>query len=149
LYTGYTLEENTNNRSAFAPSRPGTIARFTLRLTVPRPIEGRGNGLPSEGFTAVMGAMWLLGHLGGLGSRARRAWGSVQLTKIHPAVGREIPAAFQEVLNKLEPVVAGDASTWLARVKQTLDWLRGQFPGERKPDATTAGHFGKTTWLRL
>lgn len=67
-YFGFPLEMGTNQRRAL-PS--GT--RFDLRLTMPR-------GLLPEQERALWATLWCWSHLGGIGSRSRRGFGSIQPT---------------------------------------------------------------------
>lgn len=145
LYTGFSLLDRFNSRKALAASEPRQRAVFTLRLIVPRSSE-EGDGLTLRGFTAVLGAFWLLGHLGGLGSRARRAWGSVQLRGV---TGPRVPPAFAEVVQRLQPAPDSNPAAWRKGVGETLAWLRERLHGDRTIEARAVPHWGEgaSAWL--
>lgn len=67
VYLGYPFQFN--ERTAIPP---GTC--FTVHCTVPRPER-----LSARDAWGVLGAWWLLGRYGALGTRARRGFGSLQL----------------------------------------------------------------------
>jgi CRISPR-associated protein Cmr1 len=75
IYLGYTFGMGDNRaRTAIVPDH-----EFKVRCVLPR----RGDADPVEGRDlrrAWTAAWWLLCHLGGLGSRSRRGFGSVALT---------------------------------------------------------------------
>lgn len=152
LYTGFSLLDRFNRRRAFHAAEPGRPARFTLRLTIPRPGDGL-HRMSTSAITAVLGAFWALGHLGGLGSRGRRGWGSVQLTKMEVVNLRENaakpPAQVEEVVSHLQPAKATTPAAWAAQVGATLAWLKGRFPGERDAAAAQPGHIGTGSWAMI
>lgn len=136
LYTGFSLLDRFNRRTALHPSFGARRSTFQLRLVVPRPER-----LGADGLSAVLGSFWLLGHLGGLGSRAMRGWGGVQLLKIEEGPGR-LPEAFKSVVEALKPAPATDPAAWAAGAKRTLFWLKGQMGGERAGAALATPHLG-------
>jgi CRISPR-associated protein Cmr1 len=149
LYTGFSLHDRFNARGAFAASTAQAPVRFTLRLIIPRPSAAEDAAPPAmtpRGFVAVLGAFWLLGHLGALGSRARRAWGSVQLRGVR---GVRVPEPFAQALQRLQPAPADSAAAWRKGVEQTLSWLREQLGGERPEEARQVGHLGVGSQVRL
>ena len=147
LYTGFSLLDRFNQRSALAASTPSRRAVFTLRVVIPRPTldDDADRGLPPRGLTAVLGSFWLLGHLGGLGSRARRAWGSVQLIGVR---AEQAPAELRQVIQRLTPPAPTTLAAWTRYVSETLTWLRGELTGERDEAALQPGHLGDGAWIR-
>jgi CRISPR type III-B/RAMP module RAMP protein Cmr1 len=86
-YLGYTLSLGGNERRQAWPA--GTV--FSLRFTLPdrtvllprkdrdAPAGGAGLNLSTNDVQALLGAIWALGNLGALGTRARRGFGSLEL----------------------------------------------------------------------
>jgi CRISPR-associated protein Cmr1 len=69
-YLGYPFDfKEHSGRTAFAPG-----STFTLRLAIPPRAK-----LDARETQAVVAALWLLGHAGALGSRARRGFGALAL----------------------------------------------------------------------
>lgn len=164
LYTGYTLLESMGNqRRGFQPTDIQRRSLFTLRLVLPRPAEQDAPGrFGPKAFTAVLGSLWLLGHLGGLGSRSRRGWGSVQLSSVRvravarppakgalPAEPPRLPPAFQAVLDQLKPATGPTPAAWAQGVGATLRWLRAQFPAPRGGAAAQTAHLGPRTRVQV
>ncbi len=103
-YLGYTLQLPGNeSRNAIAP---GT--RFTLEVVFPKWEE-----LIARDHQAVIGAVWLLGHVGSLGSRARRGLGSLEIRSW--SVGGDA-----------SPDLAPILESWplLAKAQDPRDWMR-------------------------
>lgn len=140
LYTGYTLIDRFNQREGFHPSTAQQPATFDVRLSVlPHLVHDL------EGFTwALLGSHWLLGHLGGLGSRARRGWGSVQLRSMQPAAGSAgaVPGDVLKILEMLAPARVSTVTDWAADLKHVLGLIDGHFGHERVGDAAQTPHLG-------
>jgi CRISPR-associated protein Cmr1 len=76
-------------------------------------------------WTSLQSAIWLLGHVGGLGARSRRCYGSLHLD----------PIAWRETENKslpTLPIAHGQQTTgdWIEMFKKGLKEIRNRFPGE-------------------
>jgi CRISPR-associated protein Cmr1 len=124
-YLGYGLVE------AFA-SRPRSVSagqlirpcireggRFTIELRL-RPLRkdpaNSGSGAPvndpDRDLASVLGALKLLGLIGGLGARTRRGWGSLALKKLK--VDREVlrpPASAEEYESEIRELVGASRLT--------------------------------------
>jgi len=70
IYLGYSLTLGSNDRRAIPPEK----SAFTLFVT-PHPQHGRS----LEVRQAWLAALWLLVHIGGVGSRSRRGLGSLRI----------------------------------------------------------------------
>jgi CRISPR-associated protein Cmr1 len=88
-YLGYTLYLGDNKRQGIAPGEP-----FTVELAA------RWKDLETQARRAWLAALWLLGHLGGLGTRSRRGLGTIALRdwsgwseaeELRPAHGTQSP----------------------------------------------------------
>jgi CRISPR-associated protein Cmr1 len=86
----------------------------------------------SEDRRRIASALWLLGHLGGLGSRSRRGFGTVALRDYRVNGGGEWPE-----LSKLLPVYgANTPNEWLNSFAKGRDRLRQWFETAPNPDHT-------------
>ncbi len=121
-YLSYTLRQ-TNRQVARAVIAPG--AAITLRLIFRRPTD-------SEQRRAVLGALWLLGHMGGLGSRSRRGFGTVALQGWRVVQG----AVWQELAQLPIAHGAPTPDEWLHRFEDGLKGLRAWYPGAATADHT-------------
>lgn len=113
-YLGFSL----NNRRYFSPGQTFSVS-FRLRP----PISDQQKR--KEDWQSLAASLWLLGHIGGLGSRSRRGFGTVALESW--TVGED-PAA-REVLEALP--IAHSAKTveeWMQRFQEGLDVIRSWFP---------------------
>ena len=116
-YLGYPFFLGDNrSREAWAPG-----SRFELEAVFPR----GATAMQRRGLAA---SVWLLGHLGGLGTRARRGFGAVQLVDWE-AEGEALGAVLE-------------ALPLLARVAQVAQWEAGL----RKAREQMVGWFG--TWRK-
>lgn len=85
--------------------------------------------LEAEHKKRVIAALWLFSHLGGLGMRSRRAFGSVALTGIDP-----LPSGL-DALCFVPSADAGDAENWLNQVRQGYQLIRDTWlPGKLTPN---------------
>ncbi len=133
-YLGYSLFLGENKRRM--GWAPGT--RIHCRAIFPR-------GMNDQDRKGLLAAIWALGHLGGIGSRSRRGFGSVQL-----AEWRSNRKSWEKLMEQL-PLLdeAGNMGAWheqIARVqKRFIEWF-GNW--HRKRDYP---HLGPETayWLGL
>ena len=109
LYTGYTLLDNFNARRAFDASNERKKRAFTLRLLFVRP-DVTPTGLAR--LHRILASFWALGHLGALGSRANRGWGSVQLTETTLGPRSATDPRLRHLLERYQPARPSDARSW-------------------------------------
>jgi CRISPR-associated protein Cmr1 len=79
VYLGYTFFLGDNvKREAI---RPGFRFRLICKMPRPRRLSGQGAEKKEDRKQrhALLASLWLLGHVGGLGSRARRGFGSLEI----------------------------------------------------------------------
>lgn len=126
-YLGYSLRLGSNDRKALPA---GTT--FTLRLA-PRP--GQDGELLRRAWA---GALWLLAHVGGLGSRSRRGLGSLRL---------EEWSGWSEVAELPLAGLARGPVEWRERFERGLGVLRSWFP-EPAPDHLALARGGRFLLLR-
>jgi CRISPR-associated protein Cmr1 len=115
-YLGYALYLGENRRKGIEPGR-----QFVLH------VRERWTGEGDLVRRAWIASIWLLGHLGGIGARSRRALGTCALRQWNS------PEGWPE-----RPELAHGAATvddWLARFRRGLETLRRWFP-----PAGLAGH---------
>ncbi|MBF0108895.1 MAG: type III-B CRISPR module RAMP protein Cmr1 [Magnetococcales bacterium] len=125
VYLGYPFVMKGNeNRTALAAS-----TRFDLRCIIPRPMD-------SSWRQAFLASWWLLGHLGGLGSRNHRGFGSLVLREWQVEEGE-----FSELAEL--PLLANcrDEAQWRREFDATLERFR-QWLGPAKSD-THQPHLGQ------
>ncbi|NKC15558.1 MAG: type III-B CRISPR module RAMP protein Cmr1 [Gammaproteobacteria bacterium] len=126
-------------REALAPA-----TRFILEALFPKPATAAQR-------RALLAAVWLLGHLGGAGSRARRGFGSLALQRWQLDSGAPWPE-----LEALQPLAAApNSGAWRHGYEQVRalfeDWF-GRFdqsdhpPGDQPPPRP---HLGGKTRLHL
>lgn len=142
LYTGYTLLPDFNRRAGFRPSDGHVRREFTLRLLFPkapnldRPEEMRR-------LHRILGAFWVLGHLGALGSRANRCWGSVQLKGLELGPKSRVDAGWSEFLDRYRPASTTSAHRWAGEVAGVLtDLSRALRRPARTGHALATPHLG-------
>lgn len=73
-YLGYSLYLGDNDRKAVEPNQTFTVI-----------LEPRWGDPDDRVAKAWLAALWLLGHLGGIGSRMRRGFGTIALTRVNGA----------------------------------------------------------------
>lgn len=118
-YLGYSLKLGGNDRKAIPPR-----ARVTV-FAQPRP------GHDSEALRrAWLAALWLLVHVGGVGSRARRGLGSLRLDQWE---------GWPECAELALPCQANTPSEWEARLRDGLARLREWFPTQPAVTHTVLG----------
>lgn len=115
-YLGFPLAMKGNEQRTAIP--PGT--EFSLVVTW----MDRQDRLTRRHFRGLLGSLWALGHLGGLGSRSRRGFGSVELVswERHPDCAvNTVPDAWLEDLTAL-PLLGTLASRaeWTGQVGEAL-----------------------------
>lgn len=111
-YLGYSLYLGPNARLAIDPGK-----RFQLTLSA------RWGELSDSIRKAWLSALWLFGHLGGLGSRVRRGFGTVALVGLE-GDPEKLPLPHQ----------ASSIDEWRERFKQGYSKIRGWFQ-ERQSDS--------------
>lgn len=137
LYTGYTLMDRFNERQAFQASDSRTRQTFTLRLLFPR------SDHPEELYHRVLGSFWALGHLGALGSRANRGWGSVQLTGVKAGPGKTVPRELKIIERHYQPAATTSARQWGSKVAGVLKVFNDTIGApERRGHALATPHLG-------
>jgi CRISPR-associated protein Cmr1 len=107
---------------------------FTLHFLM-RPFVQKRDFDPSQSsrrdWQRLLASLWLLGHIGGLGSRSRRGFGSVAL-KEWKVQG---DAAVGELLEALPlPHQEKTAEDWMNAFCRGLAVIRGWFPGRHERD---------------
>ena len=120
-YLGYVFDLPGNEHRNAIP--PGVKLHATC--TIPRP-----DRLTQNGWQALLSAWWLLGHVGSLGTRARRGFGSLalcdwQLTGL-------VPPGWQRDFDALPLLVKEkDVEAWARGARQTRstmgDWFSTDF----------------------
>lgn len=117
-YLGFSLAMGDNNRKAIEPGQ-----EFTVRLWL-------RNEMDAMDQRRLAAALWLLGHLGGLGSRSRRGFGTTALRSWNWPEGcgehDTLPIAH----------TAESPEQWRKRFQDGLSTLRAWFPQARTPDHT-------------
>ncbi len=122
-YLGFSLDRN---RKYFIPEQTFSIS-FRLR-----PLTG-DEEKAREDWQCLIASIWLLGHIGGLGSRSRRGFGTVALESWTASEG----SVAQEVLQRL-PIAHGAKSRteWVERFSEGLEEIRSWFPEYTEADHT-------------
>ncbi|MCX7597873.1 MAG: type III-B CRISPR module RAMP protein Cmr1 [Armatimonadetes bacterium] len=124
VYLGYSLRLGENQRKAIPE-------KTQLRLEVIATRRADENAR-----RAWAGALWLLGHLGGLGARSRRGLGTVALQEWRCEQG----SAWAPILAAL-PIAhrAENHAQWQEALKKGLSALRSWFGEAPEPDHTCLG----------
>jgi CRISPR-associated protein Cmr1 len=130
LYLGFPLRLGENDRKAIPP---GTSFSVNIRFST-APTE--------EILRAVLSSWWLLGHFGGLGTRARRGFGTVALQRW------EGEGEWSEI--KALPIAHGekDPEKWITKVEDAVKTMRSWF-GEFHDDKIGHTTIAKGTCLYL
>ncbi len=115
-YLGYSLGLYPNDRRAIP-----TGTSFTLRVTS-HPVRGT-----AEARQAWLAALWLLVHVGGIGARSRRGFGSLRIEKWD---------GWGECSALPLPCQATAPEEWKARMQAGLRKLREWFPNVPRVDHT-------------
>jgi CRISPR-associated protein Cmr1 len=124
LYLGFPLRLGGNDRKAIPPGESFLLVN-------------RFSTFPTEQIRkAVLSAWWLLGHFGGLGTRARRGFGTVALQRW------EGEGEWSEI--KALPIAHGarNPDEWIDRVKTAVNTMRSwfkEFPADEIDHTTIAG----------
>jgi CRISPR-associated protein Cmr1 len=106
-YLGYTFYLGENNRQAAAPGK-----RFQVRL------EPTWDMPQQKVLQAWVASLWLLGTLGGIGSRCRRGFGTCALVGL--GAGSAWPI--------IAPINAQTPEEWLQKFKEGFAQIREWFP---------------------
>jgi CRISPR-associated protein Cmr1 len=132
VYLGYPFQMAGNeNRTAIAPGH-----RFSVRCIVPRSTGGeQGAGDATDIRRSVVAAWWLLTHLGGAGSRARRGFGSLALLHWEPSAGDWPELKDLAVLSE-----SSDPDAWQRGCDRGLAVLRSWFGSRDSADGKTFHH---------
>lgn len=103
-------QQQGTDRAALAPD-----SRFRLEFVFPRPAT-------AEQRQALLAALWLLGHLGGAGSRSRRGFGSLAL--------RSWDIPWDEAADLPLLRAAANREAWTAGYRQARALFKTWFPPE-------------------
>lgn len=135
IYLGYPLETGSGDRGNYQQRKfIDTNEVIGLELLFKEPPDEKTR-------KAVLSSLWLLGHIGGLGFRCRRGFGTVSL--------KEMSADREKWLEieSLQPAHDTDSTKkWIEEFRKGLEVLRQWFPGQTKNDHTV---FGKNTYFYL
>lgn len=95
-YLGYGIAEYDRNAKGVKTTRDALDAgsQFTLRLLFKKGHEENKQGL--------LDALWYLTHLGGMGSRSRRGFGSAVVTELEGAEFPTLPRSVEELKQQIE-----------------------------------------------
>ncbi len=116
VYLGFPFQLRGNEaRRAIAPGYG-----LKVRCLIPRP--WRDEGKLQVLRRTLTSAFWLLGHVGGVGSRARRGFGALALTGWHPENGEWPELAELPLLHTLT-----DPAEWRAGLKRGFATLQNWF----------------------
>lgn len=122
VYLGYPFGMGNNKaRSAFVPG-----ARFSVEVICRRAWKG-DEGAADRPLQAALASVWALGHLGALGSRARRGFGALALTgwSLTDLQGQPLQDAAFAAL----PLLAQESghSAWEAGARRAIETMRRWF----------------------
>jgi CRISPR-associated protein Cmr1 len=127
-YLGYSLELGENHRKALPAG-----ASFTLDILT------RPDVVDNDMKRAWLGSLWLLTHIGGLGSRSRRGFGSLRLTDWRNwDEATQLPLACN----------ADSPATWSERMTQCIDLLHQWFRRPVEAQHTVLGRTARMLLLR-
>ncbi|MBI3358801.1 MAG: type III-B CRISPR module RAMP protein Cmr1 [Nitrospirae bacterium] len=134
-YLGFSLTMGDNKRTAILSNKT-----FTIKLLFKRQPD-------EQDQKRILAALWLFGHIGGLGSRSRRGFGTVAL--------QSWESDWTEMNTLASAHGAGSPEEWLNKFGSGFKQLKEWFPGDGSPDHTvlgagrdfylfTAGHGGES-----
>jgi CRISPR-associated protein Cmr1 len=134
-YLGWPFQAKGGERDALAPA-----TRVKVECVFPRGIQGEQH----EQRQALAAAVWLLGHLGGLGSRSRRGFGSLALRGWDPSGGDWPELAELPLLSELST-----AEAWRAEFQKARSVLARWFDSYERTEARRQPHLGPASrwWL--
>ena len=123
VYLGFSLTLPPNNRKALSPGEGLTIA------VLPRPQQSKewDDRKASKMRRAWLAGLWLLVHVGGVGTRSRRGLGSLRIEEWD---------GWSECDELPLPSNANAPQEWLSRLEKGLGVLRQWFPREPGGDQT-------------
>lgn len=122
-YLSFPLRMDRNDRRYIDAGK-----NMTLELTFKR-------NLGTNDRKRILASLWLLGHLGGLGARSRRGFGTIALQEWE--VSHEV---FWPELSELPLAHDGsDVSAWIKHFEKGLQCLKAWFPKSPNPDHTVLG----------
>ncbi len=129
-YLTYSINMGDNRRKFIGPGN-----RICFCCLFRRNLE---SGLRQKAKKAIFSSVWLLGHLGGLGSRSRRGIGTVALEdwKWNDSDVTNLPLVHQQKTTE----------SWLTEFTRGKDILKGWYTQQRNPDHSV---FGKNTSFYL
>ena len=117
-YLSYPFKMGDNNRKYILPG-----ARFVVEILFK---DQHDAVLKDQTEKAVKSSLWLLGHIGGLGSRSRRGFGTVALENDLPGLRRAHG-------------VVGNSDAWFRAFTEGLNQIKGFFHGALNADHTVIG----------
>jgi CRISPR-associated protein Cmr1 len=123
IYLGYALKLGGNDRKAIPAGKTFT-ATMQFKKT-PDPSTRK----------AILAAWWLLGHLGGLGTRSRRGFGTVALRSWEV----QSPGDWPELASLPIAHSAQTPGEWLNQFRAGLSMLKNWYPRSRSNDHTILG----------
>ena len=149
IYLGYPFALGANEGRQYLPPGEGSGGRITVHCVFPRD--------PAPKLRqALVAALWLLGHVGGLGSRSRRGFGALALEDWglrHHGPG-QAPASWPE-LDAL-PILAAEArdgEAWeegfRTGVAQAMDWFHESGVTDSRTSPMDRPAFGPQASLAL
>jgi len=124
IYLGFSLHMGENERKAIPPGK-----EFTIKL-LNRP--NKALGITQQ--RGVISSIWLLGHIGGLGSRSRRGFGSIALQSWN------VPDSWLDK-NELPTIADGaeDVNEWIKNFSEGLEKIKSWFSNKPTVDHTVLG----------
>lgn len=145
IYLGHPFNMGDNkDRRALVPG-----ARFSIAVSCHRPWAGKEEEAPRP-LRAALASLWALGHLGALGSRARRGFGALALTgwRLQDRDENDLDEADFKAL----PLLARETSPsgWQAGARRAIETFRawfGAFRGNGANAAVHHPHLGNTSEL--
>lgn len=118
-YFGYFLYAGDNERQAIVPDATPEKNRFVVQL------DARWPGDLDRTRRAWAAALWLFGHLGGLGARSRRAFGTLALV--------DWPQSWEGIALPRPAHGAATPQEWIDRFTHGLRMVREWFPRGATP----------------
>lgn len=127
-YLSFSLTPNSGEKEGRGYLEPNQDLKFSIMLRPP----AKGEENPPEAWRSVLASVWLLGHIGGLGSRSRRGFGTVTL-KSWKLTGNDRASQWLREL----PIAHGAESMekWYQRWLEGLSRIQSWFG-----DVSTADH---------
>lgn len=130
-YLGFTFRETRDGRERTQHSAIAENVAFTAMHRFPRP-----KAMSEEAARGLVAAWWLLAHLGGVGARARRGFGSLALE------GWSWPGREQLLAELPLPSRAANAGEWQELTLRGLNVLQAWRGSGSWPDGYPHPHLG-------